>query len=520
MTDERATHDGTDTENETDSNATQSGGDGGLGRRGFLKGAAASVAGGGALAAVGDTASASGGGGRILVVGRGMGKHTYAVEMEDGDRITAAQHTESNDTETTTTHGDQVVRGEVWNGFVDVLTYTGDVGRVEGDGDLSFHFLDGAFADDERIVVGGESGGEHDYYVCTHSGDVDGAASIDRAETDHGGPRSERSHTPDEFSGHLDDEGVDTLSTPVGDPVQYVHVDGGHVSVDPYRPGRSRGGGDRGEASIVLFYMGDGQFTTFFQNFADVHEAQKGYDYTVLLKHETHDDGIAAKAHSAADAVHEPTRENFEDCVRSLVEAGYTIDLYVYSHGDHGCFKLSDGTFGSEDWYGTADVERLRASFEGDIPLRLVYQVNCWGHTMNDAWRRLGATTAVGSRYVNFFPNQFARFARRWRKGDTVREALRTANTSTSRTVVRQYLKGDIGGTQGQHWATGGHGHWSCTQWAILHGSGGCAEDYFTNRWLHTDDEWRDTDRFGLDGWEFVVYASRKLVTGDATLTR
>jgi hypothetical protein len=47
MTDERATHDGTDTENETDSNATQSGGDGGLGRRGFLKGAAASVAGGG-----------------------------------------------------------------------------------------------------------------------------------------------------------------------------------------------------------------------------------------------------------------------------------------------------------------------------------------------------------------------------------------------------------------------------------------------------------------------------------------
>ena len=60
------------------------------------------------------------------------------------------------------------------------------------------------------------------------------------------------------------------------------------------------------------------------------------------------------------------------------------------------------------------------------MPIRAVYQMNCYGQTFNETWLSLGAKVTCGARYVNFYPNQFNKFASEWKKGDVdFAEALR-----------------------------------------------------------------------------------------------
>jgi len=263
----------------------------------------------------------------------------------------------------------------------------------------------------------------------------------------------------------------------------------------------------------VFFYMGDGPFTTFFQNFTKLTEAMVGYDRTVLLKHRN-GTGVSTGAYQRADAVHQPTRANFERCLRSLTRADYEIDLYVVSHGDRSGFKMSTGSHGSSDYYRISDIQSFRASFDGEIPLRMVYQSNCWGSELNDAWRELGADAAAGSRFVNFFPNQFEEFALAWRSGVTFERALELANQPGTRADVRSYLIGDMAATDTDDWNQSGG---FCGYWNVLYGSGRCAREYLTDRWQHSDAEWNSVS---LDGWDFVQHASEKLIAGDRTLRR
>jgi hypothetical protein len=514
MTDESTIDDGIDSEDTRGGDRPENAA-GDMDRRSFMKGTAASAAALGGLAASSGAASASGGSNKhLLVAGRGYGEHTYTVVMRQGGSIQKANFAGPNDS-VTSNNGSQRAEGELWHWNVDSYTYSGEIDRVECDGTVSVHFPDGAFGNEGRIVVGGNGSGTHNFSLATAGGDIEPVEKTTEGgnDSDDLPSSSERSYKPDQVSGRLTDDGADTFTFGNGDSLQNIRVDG-QVEVNPYRVGRTVNASNGKEASIVYFYMGDGDFTTFFQNFTAVYEAMKGYDTSYLLKHDNQSSGLSQKAHNMADVVNKPTKDNFEHCVRALAEQGYTTDLYIISHGWRDSFKLSTGTHGSEDWYSYADIERLRASFSGQIPLRMVYQCNCWGSELNGAWRKLGATAAVGPRFVNFWPNQFEDFCKRWRNGDTLQQALSNANTATSRSAVKTYIEGDIWATQGDEW---GDESPACTPIAVLQGTGDCAQDYFTNRWHHTDAEWNSVTK---DGWDFMHYASEKLVAGNDSIKR
>lgn len=491
-----------------------------LDRRTFLQGAAASAVSAGALSRLGGTAEAASSQKRLIIAGKGTGQHTYEIRIEQGGSISKATHAGGNDSTGFTTFNRPQASGEVWQWNADSYVYQGEIHSIEIDGTASVHLTDGAFVADERIAVGGEGSGDHHYEVGTNSGDIDLVAETTWAgdETDHYGSTSENDYSYDMVSGRLVDAGADTLTIGSGQPVQYVRVDDGHAEVSAYRSGRSAGGGSRGEASLLLCYMGDSQFTTFFQNLQDLNEAVTGYDQSILLKHTGGASAIGGVAHTLADKVERPTRENFESCLRKLTAAGYTIDLYIVSHGDRESFKMSEGTHGSEDWYDVGDIQDLRADFEGEIPLRLVYQMNCWGSELNSAWRALGADAAVGSRFVNFFPTQFPEFVKQWKQGQTVQQALNSANTPASRQLIQSALETDMVATKDRPWADGEWGEGMVCPPSTVYGtSGQCAESYFTDRWGHSQSEWNSVNG---DGWTFMLEASEKLVAGNASLTR
>lgn len=523
MTTEDTTNDSTDIENDTDPTETEQAD---VSRRRFIQGAATSIAGLGAAGALSGSAEASQLDKRVIVVGRGNGRHSYEIQMRDNGRIRKANHAGSNDT-IGKSDGQQRADGEVWHWNADSYAYTGDIDSVEGNGDMSFHFLHGAFWHDDRIVVGSQSGADKRYSMGTVRGDIDLVPKTTASpkdgddkpgngyEYDEFSAKSERHWTPDKVSGGVGGGGEDTHTIGGNDSVQYLRLKG-HIIVNPYGAASGGSGGNK-EASILFHYMGDSEFTTFFQNVPDLREPLYEYDRKILLKHSDQSDGLSAGAHELADEVHEPTRGNFESCIEKLTEQGYTIDLTIVSHGRRDSFKMSQGEFGSADYYDAGDIERLRASLGRDAPLRLVHQVNCWGRELNESWRQLGATTAFGSRYVNFFPNQFTTFAKRWRKGDTVREALKRANSASSRSLVKYGLRWDMKFTKGGQWARDPGKRLTCTPGIVYNTGGGCAKDYFVNRWRHTDEEWNSTN---ATGWQFMQFASKKHVAGDDSITR
>jgi hypothetical protein len=527
MTDDAHTTDGGIDNNQTANSGhgetgdpDESGAGGNLDRRTFIQGAAASAIGAGALSQLGGSAEAASSQKRLIIAGKGTGQHTYEIRMEQSGSIQKATHAGGNDSTGYTKFGRPRASGEVWQWNADSYVYQGEIHSIEIDGTASVHFPDGAFVADERIAVSGEGSGEHHYEVGTNSGDIDLVPETTWTgdETDHYGSTSEKDHSYDMVSGRLVDAGADTLTIGSGQPVQYLKVDDGHAEVSAYRSGRTAGGGSQGEASIVFCYMGDSQFTTIFQNLQDLNEAVTGYDQSILLKHTGGASAIGGVAHTLADKVEKPTRENFEHCVKSLTAAGYTIDLYIVSHGDRDSFKMSEGTHGSEDWYDIGDIQDLRADFEGEIPLRLVYQMNCWGSELNSAWRALGADVAVGSRYVNFFPTQFPEFVKQWKDGQTVQQALNSADTWASRQLVKEALKADMVATKDRAWADGEWGEGMICPTQVVYGTDGqCAESYLTDRWLHNQSEWNSVNG---SGWEFMIEASEKLVAGNASLTK
>jgi hypothetical protein len=506
MTNDDTSQDDRETNREHDHQAS---GYDGLDRRAFMRGAAASVAGAGAMAALSDEAAA-GSGKALVVVARDAGRHDYSIRMKGGDSIRKAAMAGGNDS---TGSSLEEVSGTVWDWNADSYVYTGEIDRLEADGTVSFHFPDGAFARDDRLAVAGQGNTTCHYSVGAANADLDlNEDTTEGLDSDDLGGASERTNRPDQVSGRVVDAGNDSFTLGRGDPIQYVSIEGGHAAVECYRTGRTLGGGSRGRASVVFFYMGDGPFTTFFQNFTKLTEAMVGYDRSVLLKHNNQASGVSHGAHQRADAVHAPTQGNFERCLRSLTRAGYEIDLYIVSHGDRSGFKMSTGSHGSSDYYRISDIQSFRASFDGEIPLRMVYQSNCWGCELNDAWQELGADAAAGSRYVNFFPNQFEEFALAWRTGAEFETALQLADTPGSRANVRKYLIGDMGATDTDDWNQSGQ---FCGYWDVLYDQGHCAREYFVDRWQHSSAEWNSVS---LDGWDFVQHASEKLTGGDPTI--
>lgn len=199
------------------------------GPQGLLKRAAGALLGLAGISAVTGSASASGSSKQLLVIGDGNGQHTYEISMESGAQIQKATHAGGNDF-VTSSNGSQQASGELWHWNVDSYTFSGEIDYVEANGNVAFHFLDGAFQADSWIGITGQSPGRHQYVVGSNSADIDlGQWSTEYVDSDDGPQHTEQSHTPDHVSGAVRDSNYDGYDIEYSAPVQHITVEDGHL---------------------------------------------------------------------------------------------------------------------------------------------------------------------------------------------------------------------------------------------------------------------------------------------------
>lgn len=259
-------------------------------------------------------------------------------------------------------------------------------------------------------------------------------------------------------------------------------------------------------AVLVFFYFGEKSYVNrLAQETVALRHALKGYEKSVLLHHETN---LGPLKVSDADAKHAsvvdlPTKENFVKYLNQLGEEGYEVDLFVFSHGNTRSFLVSKGTYGDSDVIRAAYIQN-----QVKHPcLRAVWQVNCYGSTLNPTWLKLGAKVTAGSRFVNFYPTRFAGFIRAWSGGATFAEALDASDTVWVRTPVQAYLIADAAARVGE-WKG------SVALSTRVLGNNTHAASYFQECWLGAD--WDPTK----SGKQNMNHASEMLLEGDGSLLK
>lgn len=121
------------------------------------------------------------------------------------------------------------------------------------------------------------------------------------------------------------------------------------------------------------------------------------YEEYVLIE----DPGIGTCGDPEADEYDAQRRIATE--LQNLNDAGYFMDIAVLTHGAY-----SNGISIIGNNMGSGNILDLAGEDRDKLAIRMVYQMNCFGSFLNDAWIELGAQVVSGSRYVNFLPIQFA----------------------------------------------------------------------------------------------------------------
>jgi len=189
----------------------------------------------------------------------------------------------------------------------------------------------------------------------------------------------------------------------------------------------------------------------------------------------------------------------------SLAREGYYIDIYIFTHGN------DDKIYFDNDKVLTNSLLRSELSFEKTgyraLPIRAIIPVSCYAQTFNQTWLDLGAKVTCGARWVNFYPNQFNKFASEWEKGDvSFAEALRASNTESSRSVMQALIAAD---------AMSKSNFEKCPFLKTVLGDHPCARSYFDANWL-AHDEWQA----GESGADNMNYSSYMYRAGLRELTR
>lgn len=254
-------------------------------------------------------------------------------------------------------------------------------------------------------------------------------------------------------------------------------------------------------AALTIFYFNDNAFFTLVQNAqVNLQHCIDGYDKSVLLKEDFNPVG-----QNQPTETRKPNRRVFLNHLIELADEGYFIDIFIFTHRD------DDKIFLANDLTLTNDLlkEELASSETGhaELPIRMVYQMNCYGHTFNQTWLDLGAKVVCGARWINFYPNMFNKFAAEWEKGDvSFAEALRLSNTESSRTVMQSLIMAD---------AFSHSDFDKCPIGTTVLGDHACARSYFQTHWLHSD-EWE----VGQSGAENMNYSSYMFRVGLTDLTQ
>ncbi len=270
------------------------------------------------------------------------------------------------------------------------------------------------------------------------------------------------------------------------------------------------------KASIIFLYMGDSPFISFFQETIRLKKIMELYDFNVLLKHDNVKPwlDLSEKDERIANVKDVPTKSNLFSYIKRLADDGYTIDIWIISHGgSDGSFRASFGQYSRtrNDQVTAADIQDLAGVNGGStgyrvLPIRLVHHTSCWGSRLAAAWHAIGANTVVGSRYINFYPTQTIPFAKEWGAGRKVVNAYRYANTATSRTVVQIKMVADAATTR-KKWG-------GCSFGNTVLGKKPCAKAYFAYRYSFPPNEWSDS----LSGKQNMNSASEMIISGNSEL--
>ncbi|REG92844.1 hypothetical protein [Algoriphagus antarcticus] len=188
-------------------------------------------------------------------------------------------------------------------------------------------------------------------------------------------------------------------------------------------------------ASLTLVSFLDNDFYKLIQNAAINYGACfEGYDKSVLMK-KTYNTSPKPTIHSR-----DTSKKAFLDLMRDLADDGYSIDLFICSHGTKECITLDDG-----QEISNADINSLGTGkyAGGKFPLRMAYQVNCHASTLNNNFISIGAKAVMGRKEINFYPNQITKFVNHWNEGDRFDQALNESDTASSRTVMQLLIVAD-----------------------------------------------------------------------------
>jgi hypothetical protein len=250
-------------------------------------------------------------------------------------------------------------------------------------------------------------------------------------------------------------------------------------------------------AALTLFAFGDDPIRTLVQNAqVNLQYCIDGYDRSVVLK-----DEFVSLGQTRPDLVLSPGGQLFVEQVRELAATDHYIDIFLFAHGSRGRISIPGSDNDITEEFLLEELSRDKTG-RNQLPIRSVYQMNCYGQTLNQTWVDLGAKVVCGARFINFYPNQFNAFAREWVKGDVpFFTALRESNTDSSRTVMQTLIAAD---------ALVHPGSTRCQLLSTVLSDSPCAKSYFKDRWFSSDSDWQD----GMSGKDNMNYSSYMFRTG------
>jgi GH24 family phage-related lysozyme (muramidase) len=148
------------------------------------------------------------------------------------------------------------------------------------------------------------------------------------------------------------------------------------------------------------------------------------------------------------------TKADLRANLQRLTENNKTIDLYILTHGGQSGSILINSP--AQEWLSASDIEAMRMPNGSPLRIRSVYQMNCYGGMLNDAWRRVGAQAVAGSPGVNYLPEPTTFFVfRNWKNNSSFHDAVTNAfnlTVSLIKELIRSsatVLGGAVGGVVG-----------------------------------------------------------------------
>ncbi len=265
-------------------------------------------------------------------------------------------------------------------------------------------------------------------------------------------------------------------------------------------------------ASFVWCHWGDNALTTMGQDTMRLKKAMEGYDHKVLMKHNQTPSFLdfSEADERMADVMMPPTPQNFTDQLVRLAQEGYIIDVYIFSHGWSEGFWASNGNFHQEDYIRESRIRDLPSDAGlRALPIRAVYQAQCYAADLNAAWCAAGAKISVGARTIQYYPVQFKNFIKDWNKGDRFSTAATQNVGAALRTAAQAYMLAEATATKNK--IDGWNG---CPFGKTVLGNHSCAKDFHSAKYL--GDDWVD----GKSGKENMNYASTMILRGNRSITK